>query len=127
MSDEGKTILVLDDEPLVLRALQLQLERFGYDVDTSEHPESAITTLESTRFDALICDNNMPTMPGTVFLEKIKGMYPSMKRFMLTGSTPVDKNGSLELQSLAVEKVFRKPCHVAEIVDALRLSLGQRG
>lgn len=123
MSDEENTILVLDDEPLVLRALQLQLERFGFDVATSDHPEDALSTLETTPFDALICDNNMPTMSGTAFLEKIRHLYPQMKRFMLTGSIPVDKDGSVELQSLSVEKVFRKPCHVAEMADAIRLSL----
>lgn len=125
MCDEEIKILVLDDEPLVLRALQLQLERFGFDVVTSNHPEEAILTLQSTHFDVLICDNSMPAMSGTDFLEKIQNLYSHMKRFMLTGSTPVDKTGSIELQSLLVEKVFRKPCHVADIADAIRASLGQ--
>lgn len=125
MCDDEPTILVLDDEPLVLRALQLQLERFGFDVVTSQDPNEAIVTLQTQLFDVLICDNNMPTMSGTTFLEKICHLYPTMKRFMLTGSTPVDKNGSVELQSLLVEKVFRKPCHVADMAEAIRASLGQ--
>ncbi|MEP3478489.1 MAG: response regulator [Fuerstiella sp.] len=123
MCDDENTILVLDDEPLVLRALQLQLERFGFDVSTFEQPEAAISALEDDSFDVLICDNNMPSMSGTAFLERISGKYPQMKRFMLTGSTPMDKNGSVELQSLSVEKVFRKPCHVADMAEAIRVSL----
>lgn len=127
MSDEDITILVLDDEPLVLRALQLQLERFGFDVSTSDHPEQAMATLESTAFDVLICDNNMPMMSGTMFLQSIRDRFPLMKRFMLTGSTPVDQNGSVELKGLCVEKVFRKPCHVAEIAESIRTAMDQPG
>lgn len=125
MCDEENSILVLDDEPLVLRALQLQLERFGFEVSTFEQPDAAICALESSVFDVLICDNNMPSMSGVAFLEKISGLYPRMKRFMLTGLNPMDKNGSVELQSLSVERIFRKPCHVADMAVAIRSSLAQ--
>lgn len=127
MSDNPPKILVLDDEPLVLRALQLQLDRFGFEVDTADHPDSALIILQASEYDVLICDNNMPSMSGTEFLLEIQGLYPSMKRFMLTGSAPVDENGSEELESLSVVEVFRKPCHVAQMADSIMRSLGRVG
>lgn len=125
MSDTSPQILVLDDEPLVLRALQLQLDRFGFEVDTVEHPDAALAILESTPYDVLICDNNMPSMTGTEFLQAIRELYPEMKRFMLTGSAPVDANGSQELESLMVVEVFRKPCQVAKMADSILKSLNK--
>lgn len=125
MSETSPQILVLDDEPLVLRALQLQLDRFGFEVQTADNPDAALAMLQSEAYDAIICDNNMPSMTGTEFLKSIRNLYPSMMRFMLTGSAPVDENGSEDLESLAVVEVFRKPCQVAQMADSILKALGR--
>jgi CheY-like chemotaxis protein len=72
----GKRILLVDDEAMVLRVLRLQLERAGYVVDTAANGEEALRHIRSVRPDALITDIEMPRMSGEELCMALQADFP---------------------------------------------------
>ena len=61
---KGARILVVDDEPEILRALQPLLAARGYAVTTAASGEAALAALQRQRPDLMLLDLGLPDMPG---------------------------------------------------------------
>lgn len=64
-------ILVVDDQPHILRVVKMGLERSGHNVETARNGEVAFNILTRKSFDVLITDVDMPKMDGCQLCEKI--------------------------------------------------------
>lgn len=64
MAPSGKRILVCDDDPVILRLLQVNLELEGYDVLLANHGEEAFEVAHAQLPDLIILDIMMPRMDG---------------------------------------------------------------
>jgi CheY-like chemotaxis protein len=64
MAPSGKRILVCDDDPVILRLLQVNLELEGYDVLLANHGEEAFEVARAQLPDLIILDIMMPRMDG---------------------------------------------------------------
>lgn len=71
-----KTVLIVDDEPHVIRVLRLTLEREGYDVSSAGNGNEALKKLEGGRPHVLISDVQMPKAGGRVLCETARQLYP---------------------------------------------------
>ena len=67
-----KKILLVDDEPQVLRLLQLSLEQAGYQVETAENGQQALEQVASNKPDLVLMDSVMPMMDGLEALKRLK-------------------------------------------------------
>lgn len=65
-------ILIVDDEPGIVRILQINLERAGHRVDTASDGNEAADLLLRRRYDLLITDVMMPTMDGLELLSLVR-------------------------------------------------------
>ena len=72
-----KTILLVDDEPHVLRILRLGLERENYRVLTAHNGEIALEVLEEYFPDIVITDIDMPRMNGQELCRAIDKKFPN--------------------------------------------------
>ena len=72
-----KTILLVDDEPHVLRILRLGLERENYRVLTAHNGEIALEVLEESFPDIVITDIDMPRMNGQELCRAIDKKFPN--------------------------------------------------
>ena len=79
-----KTILLVDDEPDVLFAVKLALERGGFIVHGYENPEKALNEYSPGKYDLLIIDIKMPYMNGLEFGAKIRQSDPHARICFLT-------------------------------------------
>lgn len=86
MSAQQKTVLVVDDEPPVLRCLRREFVRAGHHVLTATSGEEAMALLASTRVDALITDHRMPGMLGSELVTRAAALQPWLRRIIVTGS-----------------------------------------
>lgn len=75
-----RRILLVDDEPHVIRVIKLALDRKGYEVDVARNGEQALGKLRERAYDVLITDYQMPRMDGQALCqalhEEIAGPKP---------------------------------------------------
>ncbi len=112
-------VLVLDDEPKVLSGLKRALRKEPYDLLCAASAEEAFEILHQRPVDVVISDQDMPGMTGTVFLSKVREVYPTTRRFMLTGKATLD----VALKAInddAVSQFFTKPCDHATLAQSIR-------
>lgn len=81
-------ILVIDDEPYILRAVERTLRK-SHDVVCVDSGEAALGQLAHASFDVILCDLNMPGMSGADLFEVVEARYPTQAaRFVaMTGGT----------------------------------------
>ncbi len=78
------TILVVDDEPVVLSALQMTLERENFHVVACTSPLKALAILAERDFAVIISDQRMPEMLGLDFLIESRRIRPLASRILVT-------------------------------------------
>ncbi len=74
-----KRILLVDDEPMVLRVMSLALKKGGYQVDVAVDGEDALAKIEASCPDVLITDIEMPRMTGQQLCQHIQETMPDRK------------------------------------------------
>jgi signal transduction histidine kinase len=88
MNPSRPTLIVVDDEPEVLRSLH-DLLRFDFRVRTFTDPAEALTTLEAEDAAVVMSDQRMPQMSGVEFLRRAKGLRPDTTRLLFTGYSDI--------------------------------------
>ncbi|MCX6954848.1 MAG: response regulator [Verrucomicrobia bacterium] len=78
------TILIVDDEPVVLTALKFTLEREGFHVVACNSPLKALAILAERDFAVIISDQRMPEMLGLDFLVESRRIRPYASRILIT-------------------------------------------
>src|SRR5579859_1244330 len=78
-------VLVVDDEPAILRALGHSISRLGYQAVCASDPAKAVTLLSLRRFDAVVTDLRLPMPSGGVFAAHIAILAPGVPLIVVTG------------------------------------------
>jgi two-component system cell cycle sensor histidine kinase/response regulator CckA len=117
------TILVVDDEPMVLRMAVSMLKRLGYVVLAAKTPDQAIQIARESciRIDLLLVDLIMPEMNGRELAEHLLKIQTRMKVLYMSGYTAdiISNLGILEEGVFFIEKPFSKNDLAARIQAAL--------
>jgi diguanylate cyclase (GGDEF)-like protein/PAS domain S-box-containing protein len=85
-----KTLLLVDDETHVLSALQRLLRQDGYRILSARSAAEGFELLALHQVQVILCDQRMPAMSGTVFLDRVKDLYPDTLRIVLSGYTDLE-------------------------------------
>ena len=123
-SDRIPTVLCVDDEPHVLRALERLLRRDGWRVLAATSGAAALEVLGRERVDVLICDEAMPGMSGTEVLQRARALSPQTVRILMTAYW---QDGTVVLPAVNGAEVFRvfpKPWWDDEVRSAVAAALG---
>ena len=85
----GETVLVLEDESVVMNITRIMLERLGYNVITASRPGEAMEAAKahSGKIELLLSDIIMPEMNGREFAEQLNDLYPDIKTLFMSGYT----------------------------------------
>jgi two-component system response regulator HydG len=83
-------VLIVDDEPTLLRALESLLRKKGYDVVGLDSPIVATQRLASEDFDVALLDIKMPQLSGLELLNAVKHRRPEVEVIMMTGHATVE-------------------------------------
>jgi CheY-like chemotaxis protein len=78
-------VLVADDEPMIVRAIQRMLERRGHEVVTAPDASGALEALEGRDFDAVLVDDRMPGGGGRAVLERLLSRSYEGTAVLMTG------------------------------------------
>jgi CheY-like chemotaxis protein len=123
MSDQGETLLLVDDEPQVREMLQALLECLHYRVLTAANGAEALAIYErySDTIALVLTDLGMPVMGGIELCRALWQRDPGVKILVMT-ACPLEKQS----QSLPEERLrgwLRKPFALAELAQAIRRGL----
>jgi len=85
-----RILLLVDDEPNILKALKRLLRRDGYTILLADSGTEALQILELEPVNVIVSDHRMPVMTGIEFLAKVKQTYPDITRIVLSGFSDLD-------------------------------------
>ena len=106
------TVLVVDDDPLLLDVVARILAEPGYTVLTAHDGFEAIRTLADRHVDLLIADVKMPGLDGVQLGQQAKVMRPNLHVIYITGlEQPKTPEGSV---------IVQKPVRAAELIRTIR-------
>lgn len=106
---KGDLILLVEDEPAILRLAKTMLERGGYSVVTAETPTQAIELVKQRKDIALlISDLIMPEMNGSELAEAVKSTVPGIRIMFISGHFPeaIEKRMSIDKGIGFLQKPF---------------------
>jgi EAL domain-containing protein (putative c-di-GMP-specific phosphodiesterase class I) len=124
-SDEAllPTILVADDDALLLRAYTRILTASGYRVETAADGRAALDAFQKRRFDLILCDVDMPGLSGVELLEAVRAHDLDVPIVLVTGTPEV--NSAIRAIEHGALRYLVKPVETAALVkvagDAVRL------
>ncbi|MEW6488596.1 MAG: response regulator [Thermodesulfobacteriota bacterium] len=110
-------ILVVDDEPAILRTLESFLRLHGYDCQTETDPAAALARLEQEIFHLVITDLVMPGLDGMELVRRLKAGRFLTEVIVMTAFSSLDR--ALEAYHLGVSDYLLKPFESLEHVAAV--------
>jgi len=116
-ADSSLHILVVDDDPGVVKALGRLLESAGHTVETPVSGREALLLFEKEKFDLVITDYQMPGMNGDELAAAIKTLVPTQPILILTAHVEQLRRSSGLLSS--VDMVIDKLSPAEELFKAI--------
>lgn len=125
MASPRPTLLILDDEPEVLRSLY-DLFRLDYKVATFARGEDALAAIESGTIEpaVVMSDQRMPEMTGVEFLGRVRKLRPDATRLLITGYADI-KAVIDAINTGAVYRYVGKPWDPEELASIVRQAVEQ--
>ncbi len=108
LDEVEKTILLVDDEPNIIKALKRLLRRDGYTILTATDGRTGLDMLAHNKVGVILSDQRMPEMSGVEFLSQVKELYPDTVRMVLSGYTDLNTVTDAINQG-AIYKFLTKP------------------
>jgi len=117
-------ILIIDDEPGVLRILRKILEKAGHSVREAPDGEVALRDFEGKPADLVITDIFMPSMDGIEFLVNIRATFPEARVLAMSGGGLLSKDQALgDASLLGADQILQKPFTKNEVLAAVDRTL----
>ena len=116
----GTRVLVVDDEPQILRALQTTLRGAGYEVDTAATGEEALTKAAARRPEAVILDLVLPDRSGVEVCRELRGWS---KAPILILSAVGEESEKVAALDAGADDYVTKPFGLDELLARLRAAL----
>ena len=113
---EPRTVLIVDDEPQILRLVEKMLGPSGVKVLLAPRPSEALKICEMVPVHALISDVSMPEMDGVRLAEKVLKLHPAASVLLISGQykdvPPAAKAAQI--------RFLKKPFFPSQLVEILR-------
>ena len=104
-----RKLLLVDDQPHILRVLRLALEREGYMVEMARDGEQALEKLRASSYDVLITDVQMPRMDGRELCESMHAELVGAKPFTLVVTARAEDEIPAWVSKLPQTELLEKP------------------
>lgn len=130
---QGRKVLVVDDNPVVLKAFEMKLASLGFEVITATDGSGAVSRARTQKPDVMVLDVNFPPDVGSTGLQWDGfNIMQWMKRFQDAANIPViiitsGEPAKLKEKAIACGAVafFQKPINNEEFIVTLRRVIGQ--
>ena len=117
-------ILVVEDDPLIVRTLGELLEAEGYEVATTARQDEATTLLTQSSFDLLLLDITLAQGNGFAVCAAARQAHPDMPVIFLTASD--DEYSTVAGLDMGAADYIAKPFRARELLSRIRVALRKR-
>ncbi len=112
-----KKILLVDDEPLLIKGLKFSLEQEGYETDEALDGESAMEKFESGAYDLVLLDVMLPKLSGIEVCQRIREQSQVPIIMLTAKGEDMDKILGLEF---GADDYMTKPFNILEVKARIR-------
>jgi DNA-binding response OmpR family regulator len=119
-----KRILIIEDNPMVVKSLEFKLSRDGYEIIVATDGRQAMEIIESEEFDLVITDLMLPFITGTQLIEHIKQVTPNVPVLVL--STATQEDIIMDAFNMGVDDFITKPFSPNELSLRVKRTLSKR-
>jgi len=128
MTPSRPRILVVDDDPDLLRLMQIRLTAAGYAVSTAESAERALAQVSATRPQLVVTDLRMGGMDGMALFEAVRSGHPMLPVIILTAHGTIPEAVSAVQRGVAgyLTKPFDPKALLTEVERVLAMAGGAR-
>jgi len=116
----GARILVVDDEPGIVRAVQANLTGHGFAVETAGSGEAGLESFRRSRPDLIILDLGLPDMDGTDVIRAVRAAGNVPVLVLSVRGAERDKVKALDM---GADDYLTKPFGVEELLARIRVAL----
>ena len=117
-------VLVVDDDPSTVSALETLLRQAGYEVRSAEDGLQALERFADSASDVVVTDVNMPKMSGIELLKNLRKQDPALPVIVCTASDDVAT--AVEAMRAGAENYLAKPVDIAALIIAIERALAGR-
>jgi len=118
---ELQSILIVDDDEALSNTFKLILQSVGFRVETAKTGLQALYKANTSHFDLVLLDMNLPDILGDEVAERIRENSKKTNIIMITGYSSLKED--LDKKQLEVEKVLMKPICPDDLVDIAKKTL----
>jgi DNA-binding NtrC family response regulator len=112
--ERNNSVLVIDDEEVMLTLFNELLTREGYKVSLANSGEKALENLGSTAVNLLVVDKNLPGISGLETIREARRINPDVEAMIITGYASVDS--ALEAMEMGAYDYLTKPFRSLDVV-----------
>ena len=121
---EKKRILIVDDDPAILRLLSTNLKARGYDVITAVNGEESLEAVQRDFVDLMILDLMMPKVDGVEVVRRVRE-WSDVPIIIL--SARGDENAKVKCLELGADDYLTKPFGIAELMARIKTAFRHVG
>ena len=111
----GQRVLVVDDEPEILKAMEGLLEYLGYQSDFASSGKEGLEKYVQCRPDAVLMDINMPEMDGVACIEELLNHDPHANISIISGYEMEGINGLSKQTKDCIKDYLAKPVGLGDL------------
>lgn len=111
---DKNNILLVDDEAIILRTINKELQADGYEVAMADTGKKGIALLNRYRFDLIVTDLMMEGVDGLQVLKQAKKIDSGLPVIILTGHG--DIRSAIDALRLGADDYLLKPCDIEELL-----------
>jgi two-component system, OmpR family, KDP operon response regulator KdpE len=113
-------VLVVDDEPQIVRALRINLSARGYEVSTAANGQEALQVAAAVKPDVVVLDLGLPDIDGATVIEGLRG-WTSVPIIVLSART--DSGDKVSALDAGADDYVTKPFGMDELLARLRAAV----
>ncbi len=118
MTESGKSVLVLDDEPIVVERLAEALRREGFAVEGFTEGAAALRALRERPFRVVVTDLKMRPPTGMDLVREVRRSHPETRLLVITGYA--DRETWESLRKAGVADIVAKPFRLKDVVARVK-------
>src|SRR4030065_1554540 len=121
---DKKRIMIVDDDPAILRLLSTNLKARAYDVATATNGEESLEAVQRDFVDLIILDLMMPKVDGVEVVRRIRE-WSDVPIIIL--SARGDEHDKVKCLELGADDYLTKPFGIAELLARIKTAFRHRG